>query len=186
MKRTVALSVVALLLAAACSSLASAAEWSWHGPFEDSCLFEAQPDSAMVAGETALWSPEAWIWVPVPVRAPEIYYLRVLVNGKPADLGSDVIKVRGEYMVPAEKLESLGLSASFSADSLTATVSGKGHTLIAVLDSPRATVDGFTQSVKVPMRWQRGMRYVSLSLLAQAFNLVVTDDGAGHLRISAY
>jgi hypothetical protein len=46
-------------------------------------------------------------------------------------------------------------------------------------------VDGFSQPVKVPSRWQRGMRYISLDLVAQAFNLVVTED-QGQIRISAY
>jgi hypothetical protein len=176
--------VIAVVLLGA-AGLVRADVPSWQGPFMDSFLVEWTPDPAMVPGERALMSPEYWDWSAFPERAAPIYYMHVSLNGKPTDLGQDVIKVDKAYMVPAEALTKLGLGVSFSDDNMTITVTGKGHTLASTLYAKRATVDGFSQPAKVPSRWQRGMRYISLDLIAQAFNLVVTED-QGQIRVSAY
>jgi hypothetical protein len=114
-----------------------------------------------------------------------MYDVRLSLNGKPTELGPEVIKVGAAYMVPASALSKLGLGVSYSADNMTITITGKGHTLATTLYAKRATVDGFSQPAKVASRWQRGRRYVTLDLIAQAFNLVVTED-QGQIRISAY
>jgi len=159
---------------------------SWHGPWPDTAMYEVQPDPGLVPGEKPAMSCEYWIWAAYPYQAPDIYWLQVLLNGKPTGLGPQMIKVDDAYMLPAEAVGALGLRASYSADGVIITITGKGHTLVTALYSDRATVDGFTQPVRVLPRWQRGQRYVSLDLLAQAFNLIVTAQEAGPLRISAY
>jgi hypothetical protein len=182
--RTLAVLVTAILLLGAVGWVGATVP-TYHGPWLDSCLLEWTPDLAAVPGERALMSAEYWVWSAYPERAPQIYYLRVSLNGKPTELGADVIKVGNAYMVPADALSKLGLGVSYSADNMTITVTGKGHTLASTLYAKRATVDGFSQPAKVASRWQRGMRYISLDLIAQAFNLVVTAD-QGQIRISAY
>ena len=183
MRSVAALLTVVILLGAAGLALGDVP--SWHGPWPDSSLYEWTPDPCWVAGEHNLVSPEYYIWSAYPEIAPTIYYLRVSLNGKGTDLGPDVIMVGGAYMIPADSVKKLGLGASYSADNMTITITGKGHTVASTLYAKRATVDGFSQPVKVASRWQRGLRYVSLDLIAQAFNLVVTED-QGQIRISAY
>ncbi len=182
--RSLAAVLTAVILVGA-AGLAGADVPSWHGPWPDSFLYEWTPDPCWVAGKQNLVSPEYWIWSAYPELASPIYYLRVTLNGKPTALGPEVIKVGGAYLIPADSVKKLGLGCSFSADNMTITITGKGHTLSSTLYAKRATVDGFSQPVKVPSRWQRGMRYISLDLVAQAFNLVVTED-QGLIRISAY
>lgn len=183
MKRSIILLISLASLVVAGGALADVP--SWHGPWPDTCLYVWTPDPGRVPGEAPVMSPEYQIWSAFPALAPELYWMRVSINGKPTTLGSDVIKVQGAYMIPAEAAKKLGLSVSYSPDNMTITISGKGHTLNSTLYASRATVDGFSQPVKVPSRWQRGMRYISLDLVAQAFNLVVTED-QGQIRISAY
>ena len=182
--RTLAGLIIAVVVLGA-AGRAGAAVPSWHGPWPDSFMVEWTPDLAAVPGERALMSAEYWDWSPYPERAASIYSMRVSLNGKPTDLGGEVIKVNKAYMVPADALTKLGMGVSYSADNMTITVTGKGHTLASTLYAKRATVDGFSQPAKVPSRWQRGMRYISLDLIAQAFNLVVTED-QGQIRVSAY
>ncbi len=183
MKRCTVLLISVALLAVAGAGRADVP--SWHGPWPDTCLHVWTPDPGRVPGEAAATSPEYYIWSSFPALAPELYWLQVTVNGRPTTLGSDVIRVQGAYMIPAEAAKKLGLSVSYSPDNMIITITGKGHTLNSTLYASRATVDGFSQPVRVPSRWQRGTRYVSLDLLAQAFNLVVTED-QGQIRISAY
>jgi len=183
MKYRITLLLSVALLAVA--GVASADVPSWQSPWPDTCLYVWTPDPGRVPGERPLMSPEYFIWSAHPALAPELYWLQVTLNGKPTTLGDDVIKVQGAYMIPADSAKKLGLSVSYSADNMTITLTGKGHTLNSTLYATRATVDGFSQQVKVPSRWQRGMRYISLDLVAQAFNLVVTED-EGKIRISAY
>lgn len=181
MRGLVALLTVVILLGAA--GLAGADVPSWHGPWPDSFMVEWTPDLAAVPGEQALMSPEYYEWSAFPELAAAIYWMRVSVNGKPVDLGPDVIKVGAAYLVPADSLRKLGLGVSYSPDNMTITVTGKGHTLVSTLDTKRVTVDGLSQTAKVASRWQRGMRYLSLDLVTQAFSLVVTEDH-GQIRIT--
>ena len=182
--KTLALLLTVVILVGA-AGLAAADVPKWNGPWPGTFLYEWTPDPCWVSGEQNLISPEYYIWSAYPELAPGIYYMRVSLNGKPTDLGPDVIKVGDAYMFPADAVKKLGLGASFSPDNLTITITGKGHTLSSTLYAKRATVDGFSQPVKVASRWQRGLRYISLDLVAQAFNLVVTED-QGQIRVSAY
>jgi hypothetical protein len=175
------LTVVCLLGAA---GLAGADRATYQGPWLDSVLVEWTPDSGAVPGERALWSPEYWVWSPFPEMAAPIYDLQVRLNGKPI-AGEDMIQVGKAYMIPADALTALALGVTYSADNMTITVTAKGHTLVSRLYARQATVDGLSQAVKVPSRWQRGKRYISLDLIGQAFSLVVAADH-GQIFISAY
>ncbi len=183
MKSCAPLLIVVMVLGVA--SLGAADVPQWNGPWPGTFLYEFIPDPCWVAGEQNVVSPDYYVWSAYPEQAPQIYYLRTTLNGKAIDLAKDVILVQGAYMIPAEAVSKLGLAATFSPDNMTINITGKGHTLASTLYAARATVDGFSQPVKVASRWQRGKRYISLDLVAQAFNLVVTED-EGLIRISAY
>ena len=181
----------ALLLAIVCLlgvvTAAAAMPGSWHGPWPDSMLLEWTADSAMVPGETALMSPETWLWSPYPEQAPDVYWLRVYVAGKfSPELTASLINVDGYYLIPVGDLSRIGLAARLdAADMVTINISGKGHSVRTRLGARTATVDGFNQLVPVPARWQRGMVYVSLGMLNKVFGLGVKAPAGGPLTIGA-
>ncbi|HEY3398469.1 MAG TPA: hypothetical protein VGM19_12510 [Armatimonadota bacterium] len=181
MKRLTLTLSLALLVVVAGTVLADTP--TWQPPFTDSFMFQWTRDPAAVG--SPVMSPTYMIRSAIPTQAPANYSLRVSLNGKPTELGGDFLRAGGAYLLPADSLKVLGLGVSYSEDNMTITVSGKGHTLTSTLYAPRATVDGFSQPARAASRWARGLRYISLDLVAQAFNLVVTEE-AGQVRISAY
>ena len=186
MRTTTALLVVVCLLGSL-GVAGAAPSWSWGGPWPDSCLLEWTPDPAAVPGVRTTWSLETWNWTPNPLRSPDVYWLQVILNGRPSDLSQDMLRVgAGYYLIPLRALPRLGLTGTLSPDDMvTIVISGKGHTVRTRLGSYTATVDGFNQRIPVPARWQRGLVYVPLGMLNRAFNLNVRHPEGGPLYIGS-
>jgi hypothetical protein len=176
--------VLICLLGSLTAALARGNAPTWQGWLPDSALIQWTADPAAISG--GLMSAETWIWTPVPERAPDVYWLQVYVNGKPTDLAKDMINAGGYYLLPLGDLSQLGLTGQLDpADMMTITISGGGHNLKTAMYSSTATVDGFSQAVPVRARWQRGMVYVSLGMLNQAFSLGVKAPVGGPLTINS-
>lgn len=185
--RTVAMLLVAVCLLGSLGVAGAASSWSWGGPWPDSCLLEWTSDPAAVPGVYTTWSVETWDWSAHPERSPDVYWLQVILNGRPSDLAKDLLRVgAGYYLVSLQALPRLGLTGTLSPDDMvTIVISGKGHTVRARLGSYTATVDGFNQRIPVPARWQRGLVYVPLGMLNRAFNLNVRHPEGEPLYIGA-
>lgn len=104
--------------------------------------------------------------------------IKVILNGKPLDTDVPPIIISGRTMLPLRSiLEALGATIDWNSSTRTVTATKDGTTVILVIDSNTASVNGKASTLDVPAQILSGRTIVPVRFLSETFGATVKWNG---------